>query len=779
MAKWQQPNRTIHSGGWFQVVMRNPGSPAQDVTFFRGVPVQLSSFSNADPFGDSTAQLSFPQITAFDDPMSPELVNWFGLFSNVDIWWVPAVKASDYPGANFHGAPNWINPITNQKDILAPVYFDVGSTHYDLRVKVWEGYVASIEYTAGTEHGVELQCQGALFQLDRYLQKPFYPPRPYPLEALIADAMSTVNKPHLRTKNLVIQWPTGWQTTIPARGHYLDSSNHVQVVPSSLVIEGKVGSKWSGYASRQTGSWDRVLTGFIQNQLALMVVGGSDVSNGALAGSQWTVNQQRQTTTSPGRVPVLLVRDNLRTPDFSLWLGTPGVEATFTRDSTQMANIAYGDGTSLDGTKWTRSVISNNGARTDYLPLAWVPSVYPYSNNKLFSNQPFVQEAYLKFDAGMSEAQAQTSAQQQLERDLDPGWTGTLTLSVDPSATMSRWTIRSGMTVKLLGIAGRGDEGLNFHISEVQANVSDGSIQLTLDSRYRDLLTVEEARARTRDPLTPTRMLAVGRTSQTIEDIQAPWSYAAGSGYMPGPGYGSKSNSQPWWTAKIDSITFPYAKQFQAFPPTGRNGHPQWYVKVNANAGGYGSASYQTPTYRAQRWTAFPILTSEAGTIRRTEMICVDRNGNILKIPFHFSIYYVKPTPSAMPKDKNGPSPYINNAFTQVDPVTGQPWPPGNFLDGDPDTRIIGWGAQVNHVFDRAGFWPGSEPQGTPCSGIFVDETPWSYNNVTGNPNFNQNLSIGKKQHVDAVTLYGMLYAEYSEPVYFLGRLYRQDQGLS
>lgn len=758
MTKWQLPSRTVGLGGWFQIVITKPGHFGVDVTFLRNVPTQLENFSSADPFGDSTAVITFPQLTGFDDHDASDLVNWFGLFSNVDIYWVKGIDEATY--STYSPTPReWIDPITNTASIYAPGPFTGDGHPHDFRWKLWEGYVSSIEINAeDNSNSVQMQCQGALFQLDRYLQKPFYPPRPIPLEKLIQDTFDPKHKPHLRTKPLKIDWPDGWDKTVPARNKGTNPA---------YVLDAKAGSRWTGYASRQTGSWERCLTGFIQDQLAVMIVQSG--TNGPV-GSNWTVLHQHGITgTDAARTPVLTVRDNNRDADFAVWIGTPGITCSFTHDGTQMANIVYGDGTSVDGTTWRNAIISNDGSRTDYQPLAWIDDVYPYTHNKQFSRSPFVSEAYLKFGAGFEQSQATDSAEKQLQRDLDSGWSGTMTMKIDPSTTLSRWLIRAGMSVRVYGLAGTGTDGIKFHIPEINANPNDGSITLTLDTRYRDLLTVEEARARTRDPLTPTRMLQINRTSVLIEDLSAPWDYHAGSGFIP-------RESTKWWKTRPYNDRFPYVATLKAHPP---KRYPHYYVKVNANAGGYGSSKFQTPTNRTKRWTRVPILTAEKGTIRRIEAICVDVNGNILKVPFHLSLYYVRATPQAMPRDANGPSPYINNAFTSVDPATGNPWPPGNFLAPEP-SYIIGWGGKVNGAFDRAGFFPGSETLGSPVSGLFVDENTFSFDNTSGtNLNWNPNATVGEKQSASAITIYAMFYAEYKQPVYFLARMWRQDPGVS
>jgi hypothetical protein len=347
-------------------------------------------------------------------------------------------------------------------------------------------------------------------------------------------------------------------------------------------------------------------------------------------------------------------------------------------------------------------------------------------------------------------------AKQSLARDSDPGWTGSITLATDPSASLSRWQIRAGMTMLLKGFLGSGNTGMPFHISAVSVKPEDGTVELTVDTRFRDLLTVQEAFERTRDPLTPVKMLQVNRQSVMIPDVQAPWDYTAGSGYVPRASKGFH-DYVPLNTG------FPYQSWSLKHSPLH---YSSWYVKCDA-----GSPD------RNHRWAGpISVLTSEKGEILRTEFACYDQYGYVLKIPFHVSFYYLPVGPSAMPRDAQGPSPYIDNAFESVNPKTGQPWPKGNYLQ-PPDSFIVGWGNRQNGIYNRAGFSPGSEADRNSPTGLFVDGATWSYDN-TGNRAYQTNpIKPGYKQTAAAITLYAMLYAEHSESVYFMGRLYHANPG--
>lgn len=746
MSDWKEV-KTTGLGGRFQLVITKltRGGRAVDVTAVRAAPTQLVSYSSSDPFGDSTAVFSFPSITPFDDLDAADLSRWLGYYSNVDLYWVPAIDAST---AGYDGEPLATSALSNQPDVITPsVLRNGGGVRTGTnRIKVWEGFLSDMGFNADSgSASLQAECQGALFQVDRYLQKPFYPPRPWPLEDLIADAFNRKHKPHLRTQALITQFPAGWKNIVPK---YAGNSLYVPVA--------RPGTKWSGYAARSTGAWDHALTGFVQDQLTVML---TDHKSGVTPGNQWTVQHHRQGAASPlGRQPVLQVRDRFRAPDFAMWVGTPGLDVSGLHgDSTQSENIIYGEGTDIDGTTWRNAVISNDGSRTDYLPLAASRQVYPAHDNPAFARGGFASEAYTKFGPGFSQVQAVSASEQQLTRDQQPGWSGTIVIRTDPSLALPRWLIRAGMTMLLQGFVGTGETGMPFHISAVSVSPMDGSVSLTVDTRYRDLLTVEEALTRTRDPLTPIKMLQVNRTSVLIDDIQAPWDYKAGSGFIP-------KSSIAFHRYKPARETFPYVDWREKHPPLH---HPGWYVKCDAAA----------PT-RKGRWAgAVPILTSEKDTIIRTEFAVCDLYGRPLKVPFHVSLYYVNVTVAAMPRNAQGPSPYIDGAFESVNPLTGQSWPAGSFLAPD-QSMIIGWGNRSKGVFDRAGFWPSRETDGASPSGLFVDDSSWSFDN-TSNPNYRRLAKPGQRQRASAITIYAMFYCEHTHPVYFSGQLFRQNPGVS
>lgn len=717
MAEWL-PTATHNGAGQFAVFLSSAGEDVtedtqKEVTYLRGVPVQIDSYSFGDPFSDAVAQLTFPQITPLDD-MRAKGLRLIRLWSAVDIYWVPA-SLTQTSSRDIQV----VHPQTNQKTMWL---------NYASKQKLWEGYIVSLD---PGDDGLKVQCQGALYELDRYLAKPEYPPRPIAFDRLLKRVFDPDTRP-IRTKSLDRVFPAGWSKTFPG-------GKATPYKPMGF----KKGRNWTGFATRNTGSWDRLLTGFTQDLLSQMYT-TKGCGAGIVKGNQWTIRMYE------GRQPKLEIRDSNRTPDFSLWYGQPGVEARLTWDGMNVTNIIYGKGTGFDGVEWQNLDMSNDGSSTDYLPIAYHPSMYPLDEVKSRHNIPI--ETYVNFGNGVTLDQAMSSAEKMLIRDSQPGWTGEITIKMDPSSSLSMWKIKAGMTVLLKNYTGI---DIRLHIAEVTCSPANGSVTLRVDSRYRDLLTLEELQARVRDPLTPVKMLQVNRRSITLNDMVFPWSYENGAGMMP-------RKAKDFFKNMPEDINFPWEEWTQHFPPSE---HSEFYVKVKAN----------NPNSK-KRWTRCGVLMAQNVDIRLSQFMCVDYDGNIVRIPFHISFYqYPSIDASMMPMTDGNYSPFLPNHFQSTAP-NGLPWPSGSFFPPGDAGFLTGWGWEKQ----KAGYSPrrSSEKNAEP-TGLLVDEASW---NFSANPqNFPVVAGQGDSSKVnspkDTVYAWAMIYAEHTSPVYFIGRLFRKEPG--
>lgn len=645
---WSPETVLREEGGYFQILVTPVGQKTTDVTFFRDKPTILRSFSSGDPFGDAACQITFPQITSLDAFGAGDL-EWLVDYADVDIIWVAP------PGADEPDQP------------------------------VWEGLIASIEIEAGeSEQVVTLTCVGALYQLDFYVRAPGFLADLVPNELIIKNQFSDGSRQHLRVREMVTLYPSGW-TTKNAKGENA-----------------------TGHLTRSSGSWDRPLTGFIQNLLAVMQ---------APDGRQWTL------TKFTDRLPCLLLRDTT-TVFWTIFAGAPGVTMNLTRDLTQAVNCIYAEGVDHVGTTWRNSRILDDGSATFYDPLAADPRVHPESLSNPFWTRDVVRvESFFKFDQ-MSQADAAVAAQKIIHREKDPGLFGTITLKIDP-VEGTRYVMKAGENIRVKYLFGSGDKGIVFHIASCEVDVEDQTVTLTVDTKARDLLTLEEVIVRNRDGKTPSRMLQANRESGMIQDQKAPWDYSGGSGYIPRGATGL-------WVDMPVGLSFPYESHTRANPPSS---NPNFYLKCEANA-----------AKRIDRWAEAMVITSQADSIRLFEIAAYDAAGNVLAVPFHVSFYKYNPAHGdAYPKDASGPSPFLADAFKATASALLQPDP----------SMIIGWGDGDQ----KAGYSPGLQSENDPVTGMLRDEGIWSFS-----------------QDENAITrnaIYIAVYCEHTSPVYFTGRLYK------
>lgn len=513
---------------------------------------------------------------------------------------------------------------------------------------LFRGFVASFEVS---DQGVQVSCIGAMYQLDLYVKRPYYYEDFKKTASMIVDEFK--NRPHLRMNADVIVQPSGKRSTLFGSSTPFKTRNH--------------------------GAWERVLTGYIQDQLASMV----DLDTG----EQWTLTHD-----STRRRPVFRLRgDNATT--WTVDLGAPGVTANLSKDLLQSVNVIYGEGTDEARNTWRNAVEAQDGSFTDYRPLSYDPQVHVTPLNLA----TFRSEAFYNFGNNFGQDDAQVAARKFVARDRDASWVGTVDLDSDPLEGV-RLDIRAGDKLVLRNFRG---ENLTLHIASMTCSLSDNgySVSLKVDQRNRDLLTLEEVIARNRDSKTPSRLLQVGRESQTINDKEVPWDYDAGSGFVP---LASKEFNR-------SGATFPYTTLTNTTHQPGAK--QQFYVFVRGSA-----ASAK------DRWRFVKVLMSEQGSIRYTEFALYDEYGAIIQQPFHVSIYpnnYVADDPGSwrdMPQDDNGnPTPFVTDAFREVDGVPVA-------RHGHPEL-IIGWG----DADQRAGYWPGLDSEGDPVTGKLVDESTWQY----------------------------------------------------
>lgn len=723
---------TAVAGHW-RLTVRRPGRPPVNVTTFRDLPMKIESYSFSDPFGPGEMSVTIPSVSPFEARGVGEL-DWAVRGADVDLTWIGALPAA-YP----------VGHRTNA-GVVTPSFR-------------WEGYLST--FGISKNGGLQLQCKGAMLQLDNWLAKPEYTARPLPYEW--AMQRQFLGKPALRLMPMRVIWPSWW------------SKSYVPVAkaPSWMIPAGvSSGQKWSGLLTRETGSWDPVLTSYIQAMLA----------------SMYTERGRFTLMLDTHRQPVLYHVDFISSPSS----GTvevnpvaPGVDFSFSEDWEQSLTDVFAQGTSLAGVSYSGMQVSSDGTTTYYQPAAALRQTYPpNSRNGWFDADIMPKEVMLQMQAGLDAEDAALVARGHLARFSEPGMTGSVTLTSDPLMGLepiSRFLIRAGMPIHLPGINGTGILG---HITQSNCNFEEGSVELTVDTKFRDALTVQEVRTRGRDALSVSRQLVAGQYQPPVPDQLFPWSYAEGSGYIPS---NSTHSAVPLFNGMPQLTPFPWTDWIKSRPPKDR----RWassYIRIGPVSS---NANNNWATQNSPWGTAMgvPIRMGQSGTIRLLQIAAFDRDGNVMRVPFHVGFYYVGSVnvltmpaipveqAASFPPYKAGQRyPFVKDAFetTLRDGTRNNRNDPTAYESAGP-VRIYG-------TFDeKAGYWPGSYAQGDAATGLLVDETQWSWDVTSVGDALWDPYSLERNLSSPKVgSIYAMIFceAQKTQEVFFAGRMFRVEPGI-
>lgn len=740
-----RPVDTSSAGSW-KIIFRVPGKGPVDLSTLRGAPVLLQNFSFSDPFGPKDASLLFPQVSHFDRRGMGDLIALQPKIS-VDFVWTPAAPLpAAYPFGAGLGLSGWVPSFA------------------------WEGYTAGFGYDS---NGLAVSCKGAMLGMDGNFAKPEYWARPRPYEHAIARQFNPTLHPHLRTAPLRVVWPSWWDVfyTPPPKG------TPTYLVPSDV----RRGDPWTNLLTRSSGSWEPSLSGYIQTLLSAMYT----------RRGRWTLDL------AAGRAPVLVHRDMLTAPDNGtaiLDMVDPLLElVSLDEDWSQQLDAIYTQGTSLAGVAYSGMQVSADGSSTFYAPAAARRQVWPDDNNAWRDLSVMTTETLLQALPGLSEDDAMKMAVAHLERFGDPGVTGSLTIHGDitlgDGSVIPHHLVRAGMSAQLKHLFGH-PEGALVHLSDSTTDFMAGTTTVTFDSKYRDALTVGQVRVRGRDAMAIPRMLAAGNYTPPIPDQLVPWSYAEGAGIIPAPpkpGLGI-------FAGMPDSTLFPWESWTKAHPPKDARWKPN-YVEIGPASANADKNWSGRPRARGGVNYSLPIRMSQAGTIRLIQIAAFDKWGNVLRVPFHVSFYYMSGAHlQDMPKiPAYQPDPKLASYYPYHHPpfAVGQHYPyvvnawetynPNGTLKNtevpDPVQTVQLWLAFGNDKV-KAGYWPGDGYTGSP-TGLFVDETPRQFDTSQA-PGFNPYTASQSTVLVDRPGfMFVMFYcdAQQDGPVYFLGRMFRADPG--
>jgi hypothetical protein len=436
--------------------------------------------------------------------------------------------------------------------------------------------------------------------------------------------------------------------------------------------------------------------------------------------------------------------------------------------------------------------VAPNGVNTIYQPFAHAPEVYPRVQNPYFDSTKKPKEVMIRFQDGVDQNAASKIAQAQYQRFSEPGITGSITLKTDPRTAdgriVPRLLIKAGTTFRIKGLFGLKD-GLLAHATEVSVDMQTMETTITIDTKYRDQLTVAEVKARTKDALTPLRTLQIGKYANTVQDLLLPWSYQEGSGCVP-------QASKDFYSALPSTATFPYEEWTTTHPPSNPN-YAKYYIRLNPTNTTNSAKNWSGVARNGAAILGIPIRMGQSGAIRLSQFAAYDKNGHVLPVRFHLSVYGNNGVgPDAMPKfqpdegdtfsdikflhpegisvsyDTGQSNPFFKNAWEQVR-EDGTTFHNSTDLTAQDADLKVGWG----NYYEPAGYSPGRFSRGASRTGLLVDETQWSWD-------LSDQLDLLSPQNNTNIDYAGMLFVmiycdeQGDEPVYFMGKLFREEPGV-
>lgn len=501
-----------------------------DVTYYRNVPVLVENWSSTEPFGDSTLVLTFPQIT---------------VYQNV---------GSGFP---------WL--FNGQKVTIRLIRPD-GS-----KKNLWEGIQHTPEDTkSGESFALQVQCVGVLYQADFGRMKPRFANDAEDIGKVIADAFNnypsrdygpcTAVTTGIKTRQRGSWTPiaTGFVQDLLATATVADGSNQWTVKQN-----GRLGPVialkdiTTVHATVTTGAQG------IETSLSADTSAYSNVTYGegtAPDGSRWrnTKYPNLRADDAPiyphspstvfnagdGLTGFDPFADEMRRSGYRMASGDTYVAADVAevRDAQARAGILV-DGIVGPQTWAAIFAVGSDGGDLSgafFMPLAYDTRVEPYLYNaqgKKIGNNPAFQpdrlrlERKVDYGENITKAEATASARAELLRYPDAGWQGTITLKSDP-AEMSRFELRAGMNIKLKRY--RAADRL-LHIAQVSVNWLTLTVTLTVDSHFRDLISLASIKQRNAEAASDPARRSSGqrRLSRIANDTVVVFDSESGAGIIP------------------------------------------------------------------------------------------------------------------------------------------------------------------------------------------------------------------------------------------------------
>ena len=515
----------------------------KDFTYFRGAPTLVDEWSTAEPFGDASAQVTFPQLSPFD------------VTGTGDLAWL-------HPGAPVEIFLLDVDGTTRHRRFAGHFISDEGGSSEDAANNVW-------------------QAEGALFQADHVGNPVPTILDPTDIGTLISKSLNGVVSARFGS---IANVTTGIKSR--QRGSLGDSPiDYVQALLGTAWTD-DASSQWTvakkpnthrqyllRLKDRTTVHWT-VTTGAPGVETALSrdllstvtAVYGRGIGPDGYAWAGWCyprfLDDDAPAYPYSSGATVMSVGDTdagtltghgvtdwqRRVNDLNLTGNVP-VDGVYNTSDVAVCRAIQGDyGLLVDGIvgpqTWagTFAVGSGGGDLTGAYrrPLAIDPRVDPHlytASGAIDGVNPAYDRSVIRVDrdedfgAGTTKADATRSAIAELARDKFPGLTGTITLTSDPHEG-SRFLIDEGNNVCVLGF--RGANPL-LHIADLKASPQTHQVTITVDEHARDAMTIAAIMKDTRDaaPDPARRPGAVNRRSRMDQDIAVQFDGESDGGRIP------------------------------------------------------------------------------------------------------------------------------------------------------------------------------------------------------------------------------------------------------
>lgn len=509
-----------------------------DVTFFRGVPSVIESWSSVEPYDDEMAFISFPQIGPFEDYLHPVTgIPWLREFADVRI------ERVDSTGATVN--------------------------------LLFEGLVPAFRHwSSSRQSGLQLQCVGTLFQADWYVVPPPFRDEVRDIGEWVADfwqekydyAAFRGGPPIRGLTGIQSRWNGGWDSGLAVFDELLGKAmtdidqwtigtnrdNPLTRTRPEMRLKNRVDIHHTFHVG-QPG---------IEVDLVQDFASGVNViyGEGEVDGCYWRNTQYPNLRPDDAPVfPGTLMSPGHTGSDWHTFVQEGikngwGYEGGFGDDSTYNADeentvrhFQITAGLQVDGIvgpqTWAAmfEVGSNGGdlAAAFFAPLIQNSVVEPFARtgsgailgpNPEYDRNHVRVERHVNYGSRVSKGEGFRAAQQEIWRNEVPGYVGTITCSID-SDLVSRYEMRAGQNVLLRGFRGY-DKKLHVVRAEVDPNA--GTATLTVDEKFRDQMTVVGIMQRDRETHDPVRRARpVRRSSKAVEDRAVTWDCESGAGIIP------------------------------------------------------------------------------------------------------------------------------------------------------------------------------------------------------------------------------------------------------